>query len=636
MASGRHIDRICLIVTLCTVFLSGAFIVIGRSVSETVPNVLQYEKRLFDHTRVHEIEIVMDDWDEFLKTCENEEYSPAALVIDGESFKNVGFRAKGNTSLRNVSSMGSQRYSFKIEFDHYESGKTYFGLDKLCLNNLIQDNTMLKDFLSYQLMRDFGADAPLCSFVYLKVNGEDWGLYLAVEGVEDSFLKRVYGSEPGNLYKPDSQGFGGGPGNGQNFNMEAFEEGNPDMFVNPPQSPQDNELLFENNVQNTSPMPPDGGFPGRRPDGDDMGRPGDPPGGMGSADVKLQYIDDDLESYSNIFSSAKTDITKGDKERLIRSLKQLSEVENLEEILDTEEVLRYFVVHNFLCNGDSYTGGMIHNYYLHEKEGQLSMIPWDYNLAFGTFEGGSASDSVNALIDSPVSGGQMKDRPMVNWIFTDITFTDRYHALFEEFIDRWFTDGNLTLWIDELQTLLRSYVEKDPTKFCTLDAFENGISSMKRFAQLRAESVERQLKGLSADVDASELNLSDMGSMGRPGGGPEEPSPDFAQNPPDGMNPPAFFGGGMPPQGDEMDSSNGNPPQSVSEGSTEAVPAEPVVTVRSSNMGGGRPNFAPPPSMERGFQPVQQGVDGKTGGTLLAVSLLSLIIGFIVVTKVRH
>ena len=31
---------------------------------------------------------------------------------------------------------------------------------------------------------------------------------------------------------------------------------------------------------------------------------------------------------------------------------------------------------------------MIHNYYLYEEDGQLSMIPWDYNLAFGGFSAG--------------------------------------------------------------------------------------------------------------------------------------------------------------------------------------------------------------------------------------------------------
>lgn len=90
--------------------------------------------------------------------------------------------------------------------------------------------------------------------------------------------------------------------------------------------------------------------------------------GFGSAsDVKLQYIDDDPDSYSNIFNSAKTDVSKTDQARLIASLKSLSSYEDLEEVLDMEAVLRYFVVHNFVVNGDSYTGSMIHNYYLYEK-----------------------------------------------------------------------------------------------------------------------------------------------------------------------------------------------------------------------------------------------------------------------------
>lgn len=58
--------------------------------------------------------------------------------------------------------------------------------------------------------------------MYITVNGEDWGLYLAVEAVEDSFLKRNYGSNHGELYKPDSMKMGGGRGNGKQFDMEEF------------------------------------------------------------------------------------------------------------------------------------------------------------------------------------------------------------------------------------------------------------------------------------------------------------------------------------------------------------------------------------------------------------------------------
>lgn len=81
---------------------------------------------------------------------------------------------------------------------------------------------MMKDYLTYRMMAEFGVDAPLCSFVYITVNGEDFGLYLAVEGVEDAFLERNY-SGTGELYKPDSMSFGGGRGNGKGFNMDNVE-----------------------------------------------------------------------------------------------------------------------------------------------------------------------------------------------------------------------------------------------------------------------------------------------------------------------------------------------------------------------------------------------------------------------------
>ena len=58
--------------------------------------------RLFDTAAVHTIDIVMDDWEGFLDTCTNEEYALCDLVIDNEACKNVGIRAKGNTSLTPV------------------------------------------------------------------------------------------------------------------------------------------------------------------------------------------------------------------------------------------------------------------------------------------------------------------------------------------------------------------------------------------------------------------------------------------------------------------------------------------------------------------------------------------------------
>ena len=617
MVSRKNFDKIAWTVTAVMLAIT-ILLMNGKSIGlESLNRSTGYETRLFDNSRVHTIDIVMDDWEGFLETATSEVYSPAAVVIDGEAFKNVGIRGKGNTSLSTVAQLDSDRYSFKIEFDQYETGKSYYGLDKLALNNLIQDSTMMKDYLAYTLMKEFGVNTPLCSFVYITVNGEDWGLYLAVEGVEDSFLQRNYGSEAGELYKPDSMGFGGGRGNGRDFDMMAVwkemfgitddedaagtsSENSGNAGKSPAETPDGNaadmsgatsetrkdttenagsapegfdpssmpggfpqdfdpssmpgggfpgdfdptsmpaggfpEGFDPTSIPDGFPQPPNGGsFGGERPDGNSRrGGPGGF-GGMGSSDIKLQYTDDDPDSYSNIWNNAKTDITSADQARLIESLWKLSANEDIENVVDVEQVIRYFVVHNFVCNGDSYTGGMIHNYYLYEKDGKLAMIPWDYNLAYGTFQSSDASSSVNSPIDAPVSGGS-EDRPMLNWIFQSEEYTELYHQYFSEFLE---TVDILGI-IDHAYELIAPYVEKDPTSFYTYEEFEKGVPALRKFCELRIESIKLQLEnGETTEnmnyVDASSLNLSDMGSMNN--GGPQGGR---------GGGMPGGFGGGRP------------------------------------------------------------------------------------------
>lgn len=558
MSTHKHLDRICCASVIASLILTVLFMNGGYFGIQKASAVTGYEKRLFETTAVHTIDIVMDDWEGFLSTCTNEEYTVCTVVIDGEPFRNVAIRAKGNTSLTQVKAYGNNRYSFKIEFDHYDGSNNYYGLDKLCLNNIIQDNTYMKDYLCYRMMAEIGAASPLCSFVNISVNGETWGLYLAVEGVEEAFLQRNYGADYGTLYKPDSMSMGGGRGNGKDFKMEEWDgkekgahtDGTDRKEGRGGASEADGERADGN-------MPPGGGKPdgagwgGRMSNGDNFGAdtnstsgkmpegetpsieiPGFPgrggrPGrmGKGSDDVLLKYIDDNIDSYKNIFDHAVVDVTDRDKERLIESLKGLNSGENPEQVVDVEEVIRYFVVHNFVLNFDSYTGSMIHNYYLYEEDGKMGMIPWDYNLAFGAFEHtGNATELINDPIDSPVSGGNTEDRPMLAWIFREESYTEIYHQYFSAFISEYFDSGKFADMIDSVKTMIAPYVQDDPTKFCTYEEFETGIDTLKEFCLLRAESVKGQLfgtigsteetQGEESLIDAGEMDISSMGSMG--------------------------------------------------------------------------------------------------------------------------
>lgn len=491
MSKHKYTNRICIAVTAFALILTLLFLSIGPRVLKRVMTDPPYAKRLFDTDKVHTLDIVVKDkdWKNMLENAMAKTYIPCSVVIDGDSVKNVAIRPKGASSLLAVSQSDSDRISFKLEFDHYEPSKTYHGLDKLALNNLIQDNTYLMDHIVYDMMRKMGVSSPLTSFIWITVNGSDWGLYLGVEGIEDAFAQRNYGNERGNIYKPDVDNL---------FGMGGEED----------LTPQENGA-----------EPIDGA--------------------LGAGDVSLLYNGDDPKNYANIFNnSVFGDVRKSDKRRLIQSLKKLNEQKELSDVLDIKELLQYFAVHNFTVNGDSYTGTLVHNYYLREQNGKLSMLPWDYNLSFGGMlmnfaqVGNEAVSCVNAPIDTPVSGGDtvMKSRPMVSWIFTNENYKEMYHQTLSTFITEYFESGYFDNLLQKNVELLSSYVKKDPSAFTSYDEFIKGTQTLKNFCSLRAKSIRGQLDGTipstiegqesSPDllVDASSINLADMTKEGDIGG----------------------------------------------------------------------------------------------------------------------
>lgn len=80
--------------------------------------------------------------------------------------------------------------------------------------------------------------------------------------------------------------------------------------------------------------------------------------------------------------------------------------------------------------------------------------------------------------------------------------------------------------------MIAPYVQDDPTKFCTYEEFETGIDTLKEFCLLRAESVKGQLSGTIGSteetqskesfIDAGEMDISSMGSMGGQMGKPRQ------------------------------------------------------------------------------------------------------------------
>lgn len=389
-----------------------------------------YALKLFDDSYVHTMNIEIADREAFFSSADEEAYVVADVEIDGELFAQAGLRTKGNNSLRLTQEYGLQRFSLKIEFDHYTKGGNYYGLDKLSLDASFQDNSYMKTWLAYDMMRYMEVPSPLCSYVYVTINDEPWGLYLAVEEAEEAFAQRNYGSDYGKLYKPDYR-----------------------------------SLQDENK------------------------------------DVALQYIDDDSESYPGIFDNAKIPASERDEKRVIEALRILDENKDLKSAINVDEVLRYFAAHALTLNWDSYVGYTGHNYLLYEEDGKLSILPWDYNLAFGTYALGMTNqikdpdNLINFPIDTPCIGSVMLERPLYHNVMQHSDYFTQYYAYLDQIVTGYVENERYVAEITRIKEMIAPYVKEDPTAFCSYEDFETAVSTLQEVVRLRGESIRGQLDG---------------------------------------------------------------------------------------------------------------------------------------------
>ncbi len=517
---------------------------------------MPYEE-MFDQFEILqvEIELTQEDWEDILANPLAEEYKPCDVRINGTLYTDLAVRTKGNTSLSQVASSDSIRYSFKLEFDHYDGNKTWNGLDKLVLNNLYCDAAYVKEYMAYDIFRAIGVAVPYYAFADIQINGADFGCYLALEAVEDSFLQRVY-SASGKLYKPESVSFGGGgrgkmppadgsmtqtPGEAGENMQKAFESAfrepfdktsaeSGGIFGEAQEKPAAERKERGGQIPEiTSDLPSDAGVNGMPPEQNFVGGEKDLDQASGKG-ADLKYTDDNISSYSEIFDNAVFDSSDEDKKRVITALKKLSDGEELEKYIDVDACLRYFAAQTFLVNLDSYYSILKHNYYLYENNGQLTILPWDLNLAFGGFQCRDADEAVNSAIDTPMQEELLKERPLFGQLMENEEYQKSYHDYLNRIVEDYVGGGQFTATLSKITSLIAPYVKKDATSFYNYEEFVTAADLLKAFVLLRSESVSKQLNGEipSRDserdentslVDASFIDLKAMGVQGSDGAG---------------------------------------------------------------------------------------------------------------------
>lgn len=91
--------------------------------------------------------------------------------------------------------------AFKLKF---KAAETFLGLRKMTLNNMVQDDSMIHEALAYSTFAAAGVPSSRSGYAYVRLNGEDLGLYANVETLDKVALEKHFGpfqKPPQHLYE---------------------------------------------------------------------------------------------------------------------------------------------------------------------------------------------------------------------------------------------------------------------------------------------------------------------------------------------------------------------------------------------------------------------------------------------------
>ena len=199
---SRMLRRIAALTALSCLVLTGTLVSANSAAAEGTSTASKYvegaddQASLFDPLVVNRADITLPQSSyDALQADGKGAYQPAQMVFTtakGPSEKlEVGLRLKGGLgSWRTL----DQKAAFKVKMNFAVKGQRLYGIKKFTFNNMVQDQSMLHEAVTYRLFRAMGVPAPRVGYVRVYVNGVDYGLHANIETYDTSSLKRWYTS----------------------------------------------------------------------------------------------------------------------------------------------------------------------------------------------------------------------------------------------------------------------------------------------------------------------------------------------------------------------------------------------------------------------------------------------------------
>lgn len=152
----------------------------------------------------------------------------------------------------------------------------------------------------------------------------------------------------------------------------------------------------------------------------------------------------------------------------------------IETILNVDATLWMLAFNNIIVNLSSYTGQHSVNYYLfQDANGRFTTIPWDLNLAFGSFKNiGTGSDlKLKALQElNPLLHIDNVTKPLISKLLENPDYKKAYLSHLRTILQDYFLNGKYEARARELQSMIRLDFIRDQNKTYTLAEFDKSLT----------------------------------------------------------------------------------------------------------------------------------------------------------------
>lgn len=152
---------------------------------------------LFAEGRVVQVQIRLAPAAAQALGSEPRRYTTGTVELDGRVFSRVGVKLKGAAgSFREL----DDRPGFTVHLGKFEPEQRFFGASRFHLNNCVQDESRLCEWLGSAIFAAAGQPAPRVVHARVRLDERDLGLYVLREAYDEAFLMRAFGHQNGNLY----------------------------------------------------------------------------------------------------------------------------------------------------------------------------------------------------------------------------------------------------------------------------------------------------------------------------------------------------------------------------------------------------------------------------------------------------